>query len=83
MSDTTVLIVPGLRDHVADHWQTLLAAELPRSRTVPPLERDKLNLSLRIAAIEGELAQIKGPVIFVAHSGGVPMIIHWAQRHAR
>ena len=24
----TVLIVPGLRDHVAQHWQTLLAAEL-------------------------------------------------------
>ena len=83
MSNTTVLIVPGLRDHVPDHWQTLLAAELPRSRTVPPLERDKLNLALRIAAIEGELAQIPGPVVFVAHSGGVPMIIHWAQKYAR
>src|SRR5215472_15712736 len=82
MSNTTVLIVPGLRDHVADHWQTLLAAELPRSRTVPPLERDKLNLALRIAAIEGELAQIPGPVVFVAHSGGVPTII-WQRWSAR
>ena len=26
MSEVTVLIVPGLRDHVAEHWQTLLAA---------------------------------------------------------
>ena len=25
---TTVVIVPGLRDHVADHWQTLLAETL-------------------------------------------------------
>ena len=26
MSEPTVLIVPGLRDHVDAHWQTLLAA---------------------------------------------------------
>lgn len=25
----TVVIVPGLRDHVPDHWQTHLAHELP------------------------------------------------------
>ena len=24
----TILVVPGLRDHVAQHWQTLLAARL-------------------------------------------------------
>jgi hypothetical protein len=28
------LIVPGLRDHVPGHWQTLLASRLPRVRTV-------------------------------------------------
>ena len=28
---TTVLIVPGLREHVPEHWQTLLAAKLPRA----------------------------------------------------
>ena len=25
----TILVVPGLRDHVAQHWQTLLAARVP------------------------------------------------------
>jgi predicted alpha/beta hydrolase family esterase len=30
MSGATVLIVPGLRDHVAEHWQTVLGARLPR-----------------------------------------------------
>ena len=30
----TVVIVPGLRDHVADHWQTLLAAKLAKTRNV-------------------------------------------------
>ena len=33
----TVLIVPGLRDHVPQHWQTLLAAQLPRVVSVPPM----------------------------------------------
>ena len=36
MSDATVVLVPGLRGHVEDHWQTRLAASLPGARTVPP-----------------------------------------------
>jgi predicted alpha/beta hydrolase family esterase len=30
--EATVLIVPGLRDHVPEHWQTLLASQLPRAQ---------------------------------------------------
>ena len=37
MSAPTVVLVPGLRGHVEDHWQTRLAAALPTARTVPPL----------------------------------------------
>ncbi|OHC28572.1 MAG: alpha/beta hydrolase [Pseudomonadales bacterium RIFCSPLOWO2_12_59_9] len=83
MSDTTVLIVPGLRDHVPAHWQTLLAAKLPRVRSVPPLEHDKLSLAARVAAIQRELEAISGPVILVAHSAGVLMVVHWAALHQR
>lgn len=82
-NNATILIVPGLRDHVADHWQTLLAAQLPKVRTVPPLERDKLSLSARVEAIQHELEQIDGPVILVAHSAGVLMVAHWAARYSR
>lgn len=82
-SDFTILFIPGLRDHVADHWQTLLAARLPNSRTVPPLENHKLSLSARVEAIERELAGIKGPVLLVAHSAGVLMTVHWAARFSR
>lgn len=82
-TETTVLIVPGLRDHVADHWQTLLAARLPRARSVAPLETDKLSLDARVEAIQRELEQIEGPVILVAHSAGVLMVAHWATRYQR
>lgn len=83
MSETTVLIVPGLRDHVPAHWQTLLEGRLPRVRSVPPLEENKLSLDARVAAIQHELEQIDGPVILVAHSAGVLMVVHWAARHGR
>jgi predicted alpha/beta hydrolase family esterase len=78
----TVLIVPGLREHVPDHWQTLLAARLPRVQRVVPLEHDKLGCAARVDAIDRALASIKGPVIIVAHSAGVMMVAHWASRCA-
>ena len=74
----TVLIVPGLRDAVAEHWQTLLAARLPRVRTVPPMGRGDLDCAARVEAIDRELMAIGGPVVIVAHSGGVIMLAHWA-----
>ena len=82
-TDVTVLIVPGLRDHVPDHWQTLLAARLPKVRSVPPLEHDTLSCAARVAAIEHALAAIEGPVVIVAHSAGAMMVAHWAQRATR
>lgn len=82
-NDTTVLIVPGLREHVPGHWQTLLQARLPKVRSVPPLTEDKLNLDARVEAIKREVEQIDGPLILVAHSAGVLMVVHWAARYSR
>lgn len=83
----TILIVPGLRDHVAEHWQTLLEQKLlaagKPARSVPPLEHDKLSRDARVAALDRALAEIDGPVILVAHSAGVMITVHWAQQHTR
>ena len=81
MTTPTILIVPGLRDHVAEHWQTLLEQKLPNARSVPPLEHDKLSRDARVAALDRALADIDGPVILVAHSAGVMITVHWAQQH--
>lgn len=80
-TDATVLIISGLRDHVAEHWQTLLEARLEKVRSVPPAEVDKLSCANRVARIQAELDQIEGPVILVAHSAGVLMTVHWATKH--
>ena len=42
--EPTVLIVPGLRDHVDAHWQTLLARDLEaRQRKVATVPRNKVE----------------------------------------
>ena len=81
----TVLIVPGLRDHVPEHWQTLLQADLERRGTnvacVPRRQNEKLSCGLWLEALDQSLASIDGPVVLAAHSGGVMIVVHWAQRH--
>ena len=81
--EATVLIVPGLRDHVSQHWQTLLALRLPRVRTVVPMGRSNLDYRQRVVAIEEAAASIDGPIIVVAHSGGVISTLHWARQTRR
>ncbi|GAA3996953.1 alpha/beta hydrolase [Comamonas faecalis] len=81
----TILIVPGLRDHAPAHWQTLLAAQLPKVRTVAPMGRTGagLNRAARVQAIEQAAQAIDGPIVIVAHSGGCPMVAHWAAQTQR
>jgi len=79
LDTATVVIVPGLRGHVAEHWQTHLAERLPRVRTVAP--RDTLSLATRVEALNDVVKDIDGPVILVAHSAGVMITVAWASRH--
>lgn len=79
----TILFVPGLRDNVADHWQTLLADEIPGARTVAPLERDKLSCAARVAALDSAVREIEGPIVLFAHSAGCLTVVHWAKWRPR
>jgi predicted alpha/beta hydrolase family esterase len=78
LNGVTVLFVPGLRDHVADHWQTLLAAEIPGSITVEPLTEDRLSRTARVKALDDVLSRIEGDVVLAAHSAGALMVANWA-----
>jgi predicted alpha/beta hydrolase family esterase len=80
MSDATVVLVPGLRGHVEDHWQTRLAASLPGARMVTPLGRTYPGLQSRVTLLDQAVRDAGGPVILVAHSAGVLVTAHWAAR---
>jgi len=87
VSQPTVLIVPGLRDHVAQHWQTGLEARLRAAgrpvAAVAPMGRDDLDCDTKVAAIEHIAKAVEGPIVIVAHSGGCIMVAHWARTTGR
>lgn len=87
MAHPTVLIVPGLRDAVPTHWQTLLEKRLRDEGrpvlSVPPLGREDLDCGRKVRAIEAVAQSVDGPMIIVAHSGGCIMVAHWAQQTKR
>lgn len=74
-----VLIVPGLRGHVPEHWQTLLAARLPNATMVPPMGKNALDCKSHIEAIERTARAAAAPLVVVAHSAGVVSTVRWAQ----
>jgi predicted alpha/beta hydrolase family esterase len=79
----TVVIVPGLRDHVEEHWQTHLHRDLPGSLCVPRLHVHKLSCRAWVDALDATIGAARGPVLLVAHSAGVMIVAHWARRHRR
>lgn len=76
----TLLLVPGLRDETPGHWQAILARQSPDAVSLPALGRSNIDLAARMDQIEDAVQAIKGPVVVVAHSGGVIATVHWAQR---
>jgi predicted alpha/beta hydrolase family esterase len=78
VSAPTLVVVPGLRGSVEDHWQTRLAATLPNARVVPPLGRTQPSLHARVTMLQRVVAQTPGPVVLVAHSAGCLVTVHWA-----
>jgi predicted alpha/beta hydrolase family esterase len=85
-SAPTVLIVPGLRDDIPEHWQTLLERKLANAASVPRMARDApdwLSCAAWVAALDKAYAAINGPVVLVAHSAGCAMVVHWARRRRR
>lgn len=82
-SPLTVLLVPGLRDHVPEHWQTRLQERLrARGRKVGTLtpQRVELDCAVKVAALERTVQTIKGPIVLVAHSAGCAVVAHWASQ---
>lgn len=80
---STVVFVPGMRDHVPEHWQTILANKLADARILPPLQEGRLSRDTQVATLDKTLSEIPGPVVLVAHSAGVMTTVQWAQEHRR
>jgi len=83
---STVLLVPGLRQHDPNHWQTLLQRKLPNAACVPRMaadDPDRLSCDAWVEMLDRSIGAIAGDVVLVAHSAGCAIVAHWARRHTR
>ena len=84
--EPTIVIVPGLRDHMPEHWQTLLEHKLDNVASVARMAPDsphRLSCSAWVERLDDCLSRIDGPVVLVAHSAGCAIVVHWAQSERR
>ena len=82
----TFVIVPGLRGHVPEHWQTRLERRLANAIAVPRMAEDapeKLSCAAWTTALERTLTSVAGPIVLVAHSAGCAIVAHWTRLHRR
>ena len=77
-SDADILIVPGLGGSRPDHWQTRWEGKLSTARRVEQADWNRPDreewVNRLVAAVEASTR----PAILVAHSLGVPTVVHAA-----
>lgn len=67
----TTLIVPGLYNSGANHWQTLLEDRLPNSKRVDQVDWTTPKIIPWARNVQNAILEAESPVILVAHSFGV------------
>ena len=65
-----VLIVPGLNNSDANHWQTLWHQRIPNAERIEVVDWHEAELDKWRSAIKTSLANFDRPAILVAHSFG-------------
>lgn len=71
-----ILIVPGYTNSGADHWQSRWQSKLSTARRVEQAEWSKPVLEDWVQRVVEEVEKADKPVVFIAHSLGIPTVIH-------
>lgn len=77
-SDATLLIVPGWNGSDADHWQSRWEGRLSTARRVEQADFARPDRAAWVEALRAAVAAAEKPVVVVAHSLGVPTLVHAA-----
>lgn len=82
-SDAEILIVPGYTNSGPDHWQSRWENRLKTARRV---EQEAWSKPVRedwVETLASAVNQSERPVVLVAHSLGVPTVVHAIPRFER
>jgi predicted alpha/beta hydrolase family esterase len=75
-SDAEILIVPGYTNSGPDHWQSRWESRIASARRVEQAEWSKPVREDWVARVIEEVNAATKPVVLVAHSLGVPTVLH-------
>ena len=75
--DRSIVIVPGIGNSGADHWQSHWEATLPDAIRIAPASWDAPDLIDWIAALDAAVANARTPPIVIGHSLGCLLFAHW------
>jgi uncharacterized protein len=78
-----VLLVPGIGDSGATHWQSLWQFQHPGVTRVMQRDWDHPVREDWVEALDDAVAQATAPPVLVAHSLGCLAVAHWAAQSAR
>ncbi|MCX8997813.1 alpha/beta hydrolase [Rhizobiaceae bacterium BDR2-2] len=76
VAEADILIVPGYGDSGDGHWQTRWEQRLSTARRVEQADWNNPVLDHWTARIVREVSVATRPVVFIAHSLGVPSVLH-------
>lgn len=81
-SDLDIVIVPGLNNSGADHWQSRWQTKLATARRVEQKNWARPHQADWVEQILKTTDKASKPILLIGHSLGVPAIIHAAQHLA-
>jgi predicted alpha/beta hydrolase family esterase len=80
-SNITRMLVPGLRDSEAGHWQSRWHDQNPQWLRVKQRNWAQVDLEGWITAIDREQKLAKNPLLLIGHSFGALASLVWANRN--
>jgi predicted alpha/beta hydrolase family esterase len=79
LSETDILIAPGLGNSPPDHWQRRWASRFPNAQVIEQVDWDTPLLADWVDRIHHEIKLATRPVVLIGHSLSVAAIVHTAQ----
>jgi predicted alpha/beta hydrolase family esterase len=79
--NTKILIIPGLGDSGENHWQTLWHKKFANSERIIQDEWNEPQLENWLKRLYETIVKQDSPIIMVAHSLAVSLILHWSEKY--
>jgi predicted alpha/beta hydrolase family esterase len=76
-----LVIIPGLGDSEEKHWQSFWLKHYDNALKIIQDDWNEPKLDHWLTNLNNTLSKLDGPVILVAHSLAVSLVLHWTTRY--